>query len=85
MTPDTLETKIAELTRQIKLQNSVRRNFLLSIVRGFGTALGATAVFGLVFALLFQVIRSIDYVPLLNNVLSSQAVEEVIRRFTQPL
>lgn len=85
MTTDSLETKITELTGQLKLQNSFKRNFLQSIVRGFGTALGATAVFGLVLALLFQVIRSIDYVPILNGFLSSQAVEDVIRRFTQPL
>ncbi|GIK84112.1 MAG: hypothetical protein BroJett025_07340 [Patescibacteria group bacterium] len=84
MTNENLENKIEQLTKQIQIQNSTRRNFYIAVVRGFGSALGATAVFGLVLAILFQIVRSIDYVPVLNNILSSQAIEEVIRRFTQP-
>lgn len=83
MTEKNLEQEIKELSQHMKLQNSLRRNFVISIVRGFGSALGATVVFGLVIAFLFQIVRSIDYVPILNGILNSQAIEEVIKRFTQ--
>ncbi len=83
MTNNELEDKIQELTKQIKLQNSYKRNFSVVVVRGLGSAIGATFVFGLVLAGLFQVIKSVDYVPVLNNILNSQAIEELIRRFTQ--
>ena len=77
-----LEDKIQELTKQIQLQNSYKRNFMMGIIRGFGAAVGATVVFGLALAILFQIVRTIDYVPVLNNILNSQAIEELIRRFT---
>jgi hypothetical protein len=80
-----LEQKIVELTKQIELQNSIKRSFLISILRGFATALGATVIFGIAIALVFQLVRSIDYVPLLNNILDSAAIEELIHRFTQPV
>ena len=83
MTNSNLEQKIEELTKQIKLQTSFKRNFLIAVLRGFATALGATVVFGIALALVFQLVRSIDYVPILNNILNSSAIEEVIYRFTQ--
>ncbi|MBP7842664.1 hypothetical protein KA017_01535 [Candidatus Woesebacteria bacterium] len=82
MTNTELEDKIQQLTKQVKLQNSYKRNFSIGIIRGFGSAIGATVVFGLVLAIFFQVVRSIDYVPILNTILNSQAIEELIRRFT---
>lgn len=83
MTNSDLESKIEELTRQIKLQNSAKRNFSIAIIRGFGTAIGATIVFGFVLALMLQIIKSIDYVPVLNNVLTSQEVVDLIQNFLQ--
>lgn len=80
-----LEKKIEELTKQIKRQNSLRRNFLISVLKGFAGALGATVVFGIAVALVFQIVRSIDYVPILNNILNSMAIEEFILRFTNPI
>lgn len=82
MTNTEPEDSILQLTKQIRLQNSFRRNFALGIVRGFAGALGATVVFGVVLAIVFQIVRSIDYVPVLNNLLNSQAIEELILRFT---
>jgi len=83
MTDNILEKKITELTKQIQMQNSFRRNFVIAVVRGLGSAIGATVVFGLGLAILFQIVRSIDYVPILNNILNSNAIEEVIHKFTQ--
>lgn len=83
MSNQSLEQKIVELTKQIALQNSIKRNFLIAALRGFSTALGATVIFGIAIALVFQLVRSIDYVPILNNILNSSAIEDVVVRFTQ--
>ena len=83
MTDKNLEDQIKELSGHIKRQNSIQRNFLIAIVRGLGSAIGATVVFGVGLAILFQIVRSIDYVPILNNILNSGAIEEVIHKFTQ--
>lgn len=83
MSEKELEQQVEELTKQLRLQNSLQRNFFIAMLRGFAGAVGATVVFGIVLALIFQIIRSIDYVPILNNILNSGAIEEVIKRFTQ--
>lgn len=82
MTNSEQEDAIQQLTKQIRLQNSYKRNFTMGIVKGFGGALGATVVFGLVLAIFSQVVQTIDYVPFINNILNSQAIEELILRFS---
>ncbi len=44
--------EIDELTLEIEKQNSPARVFWLAIIRGLGTAIGATLVFGIFVALL---------------------------------
>ena len=78
-----LEESILKLEKKVQRQTSFRRNFALSLVRGFGTAVGATVIFGLAIAFTIQAVRSIDYVPIMNNLLNSQAIENVINKFTQ--
>lgn len=78
---DRLEATVARLDKQIQAQNSFIRNFGLSLARGLASAVGATIIFGLVIALTIQFLRSIDYVPIINNILDSQAIESVIDRF----
>ncbi len=78
-----LEGSVLSLEKTVKKQTSFKRIFALSLVHGFGTAAGATVIFGLILALVLQVIKSIDYVPIINNLLSSQAIESVISKFTQ--
>lgn len=77
-----LEKSVSSLEQVIKKQNSVRHSVALSLLRGFTTALGATVIFGISLALVIQIVRSIDYVPIINNILSSQAIESVINGFT---
>ena len=78
-----LEKSISKLEKRVAKQTSFKRNFTMSLVRGFGGAIGATVIFGLALALIIQIVRSIDYVPIINNILSSQAIESVIDRFTK--
>ena len=84
-TIERLEVEVSVLTKQFRSFNSIRRNFGIAVLRGFGSALGATVVFGLSIALVIQIIRSIDYVPILNGILNSGAIEEVVNKFSQSL
>jgi hypothetical protein len=79
-----LEKSISFLGEQVRRQNSYRRNFGLSLLRGFSTAVGATVIFGVILAFLVQAVKSIDYVPIINNLMSSESIENVINEFTQP-
>jgi hypothetical protein len=78
-----LEESVSSLEKKVKKQISFRRNFILAMVRGFGSVVGATVVFGLILAAIIQIVRGIDYVPIINNMLNSQAIENVINKFTQ--
>lgn len=78
---DRLEETVARLDKRIQTQNSYVRNFGLSLARGLASAVGATIIFGLSIAIVIQILRSIDYVPIINNILDSQAIENVISRF----
>ena len=80
---DELDKSVSFLGEQVRRQNSYKRNFALSLLRGFSTAVGATVIFGLILASVVQAVRSIDYVPIINNLLSSEAIESVINKFTQ--
>jgi len=78
-----LEKSISSLEENIKKQTSLSRNFTISLVRGLGGAIGATVIFSIVFAFSIKVIQSIDYVPLLNNILSSKAIEDIVSNFAK--
>lgn len=78
-----LEKSISFLTEQVRKQNSYKRNVSVSLVRGFSTAVGATVIFGVALAILVQAIKSIDYVPIVNSLMSSESVETIISNFMQ--
>lgn len=79
---DDLESRVGELVAQVKVYNSTRRSLWMAVLRGFASAIGATVVFGIVLAIVFQVIRSLDYVPIINTILNSDAIEEIVKQFT---
>lgn len=76
-----LKEEIELLRHELRRQNSFSRLFFHSVLRGLFTAIGATVVTALVFALVFQIVRSIDYVPIINGLLDSRALEAVLNRF----
>ncbi len=76
-----LEKSISKLDARVKRQTSFRRNFIMALLHGFAGAVGATIIFGLSIVLLVRIVRSIDYVPIINNIVNSQAVETVINKF----
>jgi len=73
-----LNQEIKTLTKEIKLLNSFPRRLALGVVTGVGTAIGATIVASVVIAILAQAIQSINDVPILNKLIQSQEIQQVL-------
>ncbi|MGD9129213.1 MAG: DUF5665 domain-containing protein [Candidatus Woesebacteria bacterium] len=69
---------IERLDKNIKRQNSFKRNFLLSIVRGVGYFIGATIVAGLAIAIMFKFLMSLDRLPFINQAIDVELIEETL-------
>jgi hypothetical protein len=54
-----LERNIARLADAVEKQNAMPRRFLLGIVSGIGTAIGATAIAGIVLVWLVKFLQSL--------------------------
>lgn len=78
-----LERSVERLEKKVIQVTSYKRVFFISLLHGFGTAVGATFIFGIIIASLVQAAKTIDYVPIINNLLNSQAIEAIINNFTQ--
>lgn len=63
-----LAHRIHELDKKIEKQNSFKWNVLMSMVKGAGTAIGATIVAALLIAILNWTIQSANDVPILKNI-----------------
>jgi hypothetical protein len=73
-----LTTELAKLTKQMANANSYWKIFLRGIVAGIGTALGATIIAGLLVAFLASVVDSVDDIPILNNIVQSSNLKELL-------
>lgn len=78
-----LEERIDLLNEHLRKQTSFRYIFTFSVVRGIGYGLGATIIAGAVLAIVLQLVSSIDYVPLINQFLTSEEVREMLRSFKE--
>lgn len=66
-TKDELAVNIKELDKDIVKANSFYRVFLRGVLWGVGTALGATIVAAIVITLLSKIINSMNYIPVLRD------------------
>lgn len=76
-----LETQLEILNERLRKRTSPKHLFYFGLVQGMGYSLGATLVAGLVLFLLVQMIASIDYLPIINQFLSSDEVRETLKSF----
>lgn len=76
---DSLKQSIDRLDRSIRQQNSLSRVFVRAIVAGVGSALGASLVAGIVVVLLARILQTIDYIPFISGVISSQEIQDALR------
>ena len=70
-----LDTNIQELNKLLKKRLSFGRNFLLSIVSGVGSAIGAVLIGGLLVGLIAS---NLDKIPFIENFLPLDQIEEYI-------
>ncbi len=75
MNESDLNTNIEELNKLLNKKVSFRRNFLLSIVSGIGSAIGAVLIGGLLIGL---IATNLDKIPFINNLLPTDQIEEYI-------
>ncbi len=66
-----LNQNIENLIIVIKRANSFYYVFLRGVLWGLGSAVGATAVAVIIVAILSSIIRSINDVPILNNIINN--------------
>lgn len=66
-----LNQNIENLIIVIKRANSSSYVFLRGVLWGLGGAVGATAVAVIIVAILSSIIRSINDVPILNNIINN--------------
>lgn len=78
-----LEKVLKRIDQNLKKEVSFRHNFMLGVIRGVGTVIGATIVAGFVIMILSQLIKSVDDIPILNTILSSEELKELIETPTQ--
>ena len=73
-----LSSQIKRLTKAIEKQNSFYHNFLVGVVRGLGTALGASFVAAIVIMLLSIAWRWIERMPIIENLLPVDRVSNIL-------
>lgn len=66
---------IEKLNANIEKQISFKRNFLLSLVKGVGYAIGAAVVAGVLIAVLNLFIHGIQDIPVIGKVFSDPQVQ----------
>lgn len=76
---DDLNSNISKLTAVINKQISFKRSFFLALVQGVGTAIGATLVAGIVVALIYQFILSVDNIPLIQKLIPPSYIENIVK------
>jgi hypothetical protein len=75
MNDSDLNKNIEELNILLKKRLSFKRNFLLSIVSGIGSAIGAVLIGGLLVGLIAS---NLDKIPFVQDLLPTDQIEEYI-------
>lgn len=73
-----LHKSVDKLNKSITRHNSLRRTFVIGVVNGVGTVIGATVVAGVVLLILSSFIHTIDQIPLLGELIRSSQIEHAL-------
>ncbi|KKQ26457.1 MAG: hypothetical protein US62_C0020G0017 [Candidatus Woesebacteria bacterium GW2011_GWA1_37_8] len=74
-----INKNIQILNQTLSKQNSFKRAFLLSLLQGIGTAIGATLVAGGVIALFYRFVLSVDSIPLIQKLVPPSYIEGIVK------
>lgn len=61
---DPQQTQLDRIEKRLYRLSSIRWTFLLSVVRGVGTAIGATVIASILFYFGFQILEEIEFVDI---------------------
>lgn len=78
MVSDEILLELKKVNSNLSKQISFKRGFLLSMIQGIGTAVGATLIAGIVIALLYQFIISIDTLPLIQKLFPQPTLQQLL-------
>lgn len=69
---------LKNIEKRLYRLTSMRWLFLMGLVRGVSTVIGATVVAGIVFALLARMLSSMNNIPILDTLIKQSGVEGVV-------
>ncbi len=69
---------LEQLNSNIEKQNSFAHTFKRGIFRGLGTAIGATVIAAIAFAIFGQVVDSVDDVPIIRDIIDQANIEATV-------
>lgn len=75
MNDSDLDTNIVELNKLLKKRLSFGRNFLLSMVSGIGSTIGAVLIGGFLIGL---IVSNWDKIPFIQDIFPTDQIEEYI-------
>lgn len=64
-----LEAKLIELDKKLDEYVSFKKSFTVGVVRGLGSAIGATIVFAVLIVVLDRLLRDIGSIPVLDPII----------------
>jgi hypothetical protein len=70
---------LKNIEKRLYRLTSMRWLFLMGLIRGFSTVIGATIVAAIVFTLLARMLSSVDQVPFLNQLIENSGIEEIVK------
>lgn len=79
-----LNENLTKLNKNLDRQNSLIRNFIISIFRGVGYFIGVTIVASIIVFILSQTIKSIVDISLLEDVVGPNIIEEIELNHSAP-
>lgn len=78
--PDKLIEEMKRLRKSVDASVAFRRTFLLGMVGGVGTAIGATVIASVVLVLGFRFLKAVGVEPLLRSLGIDQAIEAKVQQ-----
>ena len=75
-----LNQNIQQLEDRLRKINSPGRVFGLSVLKGFGYAIGLTLVFGIAISILAKILEPIFQAPFFQNLLNNQLIKDQIQQ-----
>lgn len=73
---ENLENQLILLNQRLEKKTSFKYLFVFAIIQGIGYVIGATLIAGVAIAILARLLVTLDYVPFLNQIITSEQVQE---------